>query len=119
MTMTEDENAMKATAQCCDELRELDVPCQQVMEPHPGSASLAAKIRGWEQTLELLKQGRLSNSEVEVIRTELQRALNEGVECVKRGGAEKKDAARLVSVLAKVLKALELCLKVHLHASRF
>jgi hypothetical protein len=105
--VTEDENAMKAAAQCVEELRDSDVPCQELMEPRSGSASLAAKIRGWQQTLEALERGELSNSEVEVIlRTELPRALSENIESAMRG-AETKDADRLGRVLAKVVKALE------------
>jgi hypothetical protein len=83
------------------------------------SEALAAKIRGWQQTLELLEQGHLSNSEVEMLMEELPRALSEGIECAKRGGAEAREANRLVGVLGKVLKALELWIKVRLRASRF
>jgi len=114
---------MKAAAQCFDDLREAgdsSVPRQQRMELRSGSASAAAKIRGWMQTLELLELGQLSNSEIEVIlREEMPLALSEGIECAKRGGAETTEANRLVRVLGKVTKALEQCLKVRLRASRF
>src|ERR1035437_1150369 len=49
---------------------------QQLMEHRVGVSSTAAKLRGWQQTLELLERGELSNSEVETImQEELPRAL--------------------------------------------
>jgi hypothetical protein len=108
MTMTEDENAMNAAAQCFEELRDSDVPRQELMEPRTGCASLAAKIRGWQRTLEALEHGELSNPEVEsILRDELPRVLDE----IEAGtyaatGAELKEWSRLQRVTGKVIKAL-------------
>lgn len=112
--MTEDENEQNAM-KCFDELRDSHVPRQELMESRTGGASLAAKIRGWQQTLEALERGELSNSEVELIlRHELPRALEEGttgpLQCVGDADAT-REWAQLARVLGKVVKALECRLK--------
>ncbi len=109
--MTTIENEQNAT-KCFDELRELagdsSVPRQQLMEPRVGTASTAAKIRGWLQTTETLERGELSNSELDAIMRELFPALDESIERVKCGTKkEKKEEEELLRVMTGTRKALE------------
>jgi len=83
----------------------------QLVEPRVGGASLAGKIRGWQQTLDALERGELSNSEVELIlREELPRVAAEGrcgpLQCVGDASVT-REWGRLAGVLGKVVKALE------------
>src|ERR1035441_1255341 len=86
---------------------------QQLIEPRVGVSPTAAKFGGWEQTLELLERGELSNSEVETImQEELPRALAECTTApLTSTDAELKEWARLTRVLGKIIKVMQRRLK--------
>lgn len=81
---------------------------QELMEPRVGGASVAARLRGWTTTLELLEQGELSTTELDAIISELLRAASECDARLKSASAaEETEEMRLLRVQAKVMKALK------------
>jgi hypothetical protein len=69
---------------------------------------MTTKIRGWQQVLELLEQGELSDSEIDTLPGGLMRVMDEAIERVKGGD---KEAADLLRVLGQVRRELARVLK--------
>ena len=87
---------------------------QQLMEPRVGVSSTAAKLRGWQQTLDLLECGELSNSEVwTILQQSLPLALEECIQATLEDDAELKEQRRMLRVLGRVQKALEQYMRTH------
>ena len=75
------------------------------------AATTASLVRGWTATLELMESGELSADEIELVRYQLPRAIEDGIARLKNG-ANVNDEKELIRALSRVGKALERVLAV-------
>jgi hypothetical protein len=77
----------------------------------------ATLIHGWTATLDYIESGELSGDEIDLVRRQLPRTIEDGIARLKNG-ANRNDEKELIRVLSRVQKALERVLAVRRLAAR-
>lgn len=75
------------------------------------ATTTAALIRSWQGTLDHIESGEASPDEIELVRCQIHRTVDDGIARLKNG-ANRNDEKELIRVLSRVEKALERVLAV-------